>query len=48
MPSERSAPRPTADLIVPTPACRLGHTQVERIVDLVGEHPVRLDHHERV
>src|SRR5881628_1354252 len=27
---------------------RLGHAQVERVVDLVGEHPVRLDHHARV
>src|SRR3989449_2817745 len=27
---------------------RLGHAQVKRVVDLVGEHPVRLDHHARV
>ena len=26
----------------------LGHAEVERVVDLVGEHAVRLDHHQRV
>ena len=27
---------------------RFGHAQVERVVDLVGQHPVRLDHHQRI